>query len=111
MTAATHPDHSSLAQALRDRIVNGSGESDRALRRAAAERAAGGPPMPEPYDALARQIGDASERVTDAQVASVRDAAGSDKAAFEIIAAAAVGAGLLRWQRAVDALGETPSTP
>lgn len=109
MTVPTHADHDALAKALRDRIENGPAQSDRALRRAAAERAAGGPPMSDPYDALARQIGEASERVTDAQVASVRDAAGSDRAAFEIIAAAAVGAGLMRWQQAVKSLGEAPS--
>jgi hypothetical protein len=42
------------------------------------------------------QSGEAAWRVTDAQVASVRAAAGSEKAAFELIAAAATGAGLLR---------------
>jgi hypothetical protein len=33
-------------------------------------------------------------------------AAGSEKAAFEIILAAAVGAGLVRWQRATAVLDE-----
>ena len=55
--------------------------------------------MEAPYDDLARQIGEAAWRVTDAQVASVLAAAGSEKATFEVIAAAATGAGLPRWQR------------
>lgn len=69
-------------------------------------RAAGGPAIEAPYDALAKQIGDAAYRVTDAQVASVLAAVGSEKAAFEIIAAAAVGAGLQRWDIGAKVLGE-----
>jgi len=111
MTTQTHADHDALAKALRDRVLGGPGQSDDALRQAAAERSAGGPTMAEPYDALAREIGEASYRVTDAQVASVLQAAGSEKAAFEIIAAAAVGAGLLRWQQAVKALNEAKDAP
>ena len=63
------------------------------------------------YDDLARQIGEAAWRVTDAQVASILAAAGSEKASFELIAAAATGAGLLRWQRAIKALEETSDAP
>jgi hypothetical protein len=62
--------------------------------------------MEAPYDDLARQIGEAAWRITDAQVASVLAAAGSEKAAFELIATAATAAGLLRWQRAIKALEE-----
>jgi hypothetical protein len=80
--------------------------TDADLRRAAVNRAAGGPPLPAPYDDLVRTIGDASYRVTDAQVATVRSAAGSDKAAFEIVMAAAVGAGLMRWDKALKTLDE-----
>lgn len=67
--------------------------------------------MEAPYDDLARQIGEAAWRVTNAQVASVLAAAGSEKAAFELIAAAATGAGLLRWQRATKALEEMSDAP
>jgi len=111
MTTQTHADHDALAKALRDRVLDRPGESDRALRQAAAQRSASGPAMAEPYDVLVREIGEASYRVTDAQVASVLQAAGSEKAAFEIIAAAAVGAGLLRWQQAVKALNEAKNAP
>jgi hypothetical protein len=67
--------------------------------------------MEAPYDDLARQIGEAAWRGTNAQVACVLAAAGSEKAAFELIAAAATGAGLLRWQRAIKALEETSDAP
>lgn len=107
MTAHVRANHHALAEALRDRVVDGPGESDRAIRRAAAERSAGGgPAMANPYDALAHQIDEASHRVTDAQVASVLRAAGSEKAAFEIVVAAATGAGLLRWRQATKILNE-----
>jgi hypothetical protein len=104
-------DHHSLAEALRRRVLEGPGETDAALRRRVAARAAGGPPIEAPYDDLARQIGEAAWRTTDAQVASVLAAAGSEKAAFELIATAAVAAGLLRWQRAVKALEEAGDAP
>ncbi|HSC30592.1 MAG TPA: hypothetical protein VLD17_02625 [Gemmatimonadaceae bacterium] len=71
-----------------------------------AARAAGGPPTEPPYDELARQIGAAAHRTTDAQVATVRTALGSEKAAFEVTLAAAAGAGLLRWRLAMQALAE-----
>lgn len=99
-------DHSSLADALKRKVLEGSGETDTDLRRGVAARAAGGPPIDPPYDDLARQIGEAAYRTTDAQVAGVVAAAGTEKAAFEIIACAAMGAGLLRWQRAIDVLKE-----
>jgi hypothetical protein len=111
MTEQTHTEHAALAKILRDRVIDGPGLSDRALRRAAAERSAGGKAMAEPYDALARQIGEAAYRVTDAQVTSVLHAAGSEKAAFEIVAASAVGAALLRWQQAIEALSEAQNAP
>jgi len=111
MTTSAPADHDALAQALRDRVLDGPGESDRALRQAAAERAAGGLAMEDPYDALAQAIGTASYPVTDAQVARVVEAAGGEKAAFEIIAAAAVGAGLQRWRQAVKALTEASDAP
>jgi hypothetical protein len=39
-------------------------------------------------------------------VASVLAAAGSEKGAFEVIATAAMGAGLLRWHQAIKVLEE-----
>jgi hypothetical protein len=71
----------------------------------------GGPPAQPPYDALARQIGEAAYRTTDAQVANVLKATGSEKAAFEVVLAAAVSAGLLRWKHAIKALDEAAHAP
>jgi hypothetical protein len=99
-------DHGVLAEALRRRILEGPGESDPAQRRAVAASAAGGAPAPLPYDALAKRIGEAARRTTDAEVAGVVSAEGSEKAEVELIVAAAVGAGLLRWERACRTLEE-----
>ena len=104
-------DHRSFAETLRRRVLDGPGESDPALRQRVATRAAGGPPIEAPYDDLARQIGEAACRTTDTQVANVVTAAGSEKAAFELIATAATGAGLLRWQQAIRALEEIRDAP
>jgi hypothetical protein len=99
MKISIRSDHRALAETLRRRVLEGPGETPAELRQASAERAAGGPVAEAPYDELARQIGEAADRVTDAQVSSVLTATGSEKATFEIIAAAALGAGLLRWSR------------
>ena len=102
----TPPDHRALAEALRRRVLDGPGETGPQARQAAAARAAGGPAGPAAYDAVARQIGESAARVTDEQVAGVVRAMGGEKAAFEIIAAAALGAGLLRWRQGIKALDE-----
>jgi hypothetical protein len=100
------PDHRRLAEALRRHVLEHRSETDCALRQAAAARAAGGPPTDSPYDSLAYQIGVAAHRVTDEQVARVVEVIGGQRAAFELIIAAAVGAGLCRWQAGLRALAE-----
>src|SRR5262245_2142092 len=109
--ATKRADHAALAEALRRRVLEGSGETSPVLRQTAAASATGGPPAPSPYDELARQIGEAAYRTTDEQVAKVLRAAGTEKAVFEIIFAAAVGAGLFRWRRAIEALDEATNAP
>ena len=104
MTGAS--EHQRLVQVLRHAALEAPALTEPRLRRGAAERATGGPAIDAPYDALAKQIGEAAYRVTDAQVAEALKAAGSEKAAFEIIAAAAVGAGLQRWELGTKALLE-----
>jgi uncharacterized peroxidase-related enzyme len=104
--APARSDHRALAETVRWRVLEGSGETAAALRCGMAERAAGGPPLEVPYDDLARQIGQAAYKVTDEQVASVLEAAGSQRAAFELIVASALGAGLHRWGRGLEALEE-----
>ena len=106
MKTSNRADHRALAEALRCRVLEGPGKTSPAVRQAAAERAAGGPAAEAPYDDLARHIGESAHLVTDAQVASVLASTGSEKAAFEVIAAAAVGAGLLRWRQGIKVLDE-----
>jgi hypothetical protein len=98
------PDHQGLADALRRRVLEESAETSPALRQAVAASAAGGPAAPLDYEPVARRIGESPCRVTDPLVASTVAAVGSEKAAFELIIAAAVGAGLLRWEKAVKAM-------
>jgi hypothetical protein len=102
----SRPDHRALAEALRRRVLDGPGVSDQVTRKAAAERASGGQAIAASYDDLVRQIGQSSHRVTSAQVEQLVREVGSEKAAFEIIAAAAMGAGLLRWRAAIKVLDE-----
>jgi hypothetical protein len=111
MTTSIRPDHRALAEALRRRVLEGAGVTLAELRQASAQRAAGGPAVKAPFDDLARQIGEAACRVTDAQVSSVLTATGSQKATFEIIAAAALGAGLSRWEQAMNVLDEVTDAP
>lgn len=99
-----HPDHRVLADAIRQRVLFGPGKTDASLRQAMAERATGGPPLSAPYDELARQIGEAAYKVTDEQVAKVVEQTGSEKAAFELLMAAILGAGLHRFWRGLDVL-------
>jgi uncharacterized peroxidase-related enzyme len=102
-----HPDHRALAEALRKRVLEGPGITDISLRQAMARRASGGPAVEEPaYDDLAQQIGKAAYKVTDEQVKKLVQKTGSEKAAFELIVAAAVGAGLYRWQQGLGVLKE-----
>ena len=100
-----------LAAALRLRVLEGPGKSPTKVRQAAAQVAAGGPSTRDPHDQLARQIGESAHLVTDGQVANVLAVAGSEKATFEVIIAAAVGAGLLRWQQGIRALEEATGAP
>jgi uncharacterized peroxidase-related enzyme len=104
--APARPNHRELAEAVRRRTLEGPGETDAHLRQAMAERAAGGPAVEASYDDLARQIGEAAYKVTDEQVANVVKQAGSERAAYELIVASALGAGLHRWRRGINMLEE-----
>jgi hypothetical protein len=111
MSTATDNSHRHRAEALHKAVGSDTGVTEAALRTAVAARAAGGPPIAEPYDDLARQIGEASYQVTDAEVHAVRDATGSDKAAFEIVMSACIGAGLARWDAAARVIAEATDAP
>lgn len=106
MKPFTQPDHHAHAEALRRKVLEGPGLTSPTVRQTAAASAAGRSVVSTQAESgdLARQIGEAAALVTDAQVDRVLAALGSEKATFEIIMAAAVGAGLLRWQEGVRAL-------
>jgi hypothetical protein len=101
-----HPNHRAMADAVRQRTLEGPGETDAALRQAMAARAAGSPDLAAPYDDVARHIGEAAYKVTDEHVANVVKRAGSERAAYELIVASALGAGLHRWRRGLKVLDE-----
>jgi uncharacterized peroxidase-related enzyme len=101
-----HPNHRAMADAVRQRTLEGPGETDAALRQAMAARAADGLALDAPYDDLARHIGEAAYKITDAHVATVVKQAGSERAAYELIVATALGAGLHRWRRGINMLDE-----
>ena len=103
--------HRALAAALRQRVLEGPGKTPTQVRQAAAQVASGGPSTRDPHDELARQIGESAHLVTDGQVATLLAVAGSEQATFEVIIAAAVGAGLLRWQQGMRALEEATGAP
>jgi hypothetical protein len=111
LKTANRAEHAALADALRRRVLEGTGETSPVLRQTVAASATGGLPAPPPYDELARQIGEAAYRTADEQVANVLRATGTEKAAFEVIFAAAVGAGLFRWRRAIEVLDEATNAP
>ncbi|MBE8519216.1 hypothetical protein ILP97_17120 [Amycolatopsis sp. H6(2020)] len=111
MSTGTDDSHRHRAETLRAAMAGYTAITEAALRTGVAARAAGGPPVAEPYDDLARQIGDAFYRVTDAEVDAVRAATGSDKAAFEIVMSACVGAGLARWDAAARVIAEATDAP
>lgn len=98
------PNHRAMAEALRKRVLEGPGKTDVTLRQAIAMRATGGPPLEAPYDELAWLIGNASYKVTDELVRAVVTKSESEKAAFELIVAAAVSAGLYRWDKGLSVL-------
>lgn len=100
------------AKALHAVATGASGITAESLRTAIVNRAAGGAPLAAPYDALVQQVASAASRVTDAQVAAVHAVAGSDKATFEVVLCASIGAGLARWDaaaRAIEAAGDAPA--
>lgn len=103
---AAEMDHAVLAEQLRRRVAESGVLAEpvrsAALRAGAGEEVAGD----EPHVVLARTIGEASYRVTDEMVADVRTETGSDKAAFEVVMSAGIGAALRRWDAALAAIAE-----
>lgn len=98
------PNHNLMAETLRQRIFEGPGVTSSALRKAIGKRAIGETPIEEPYNEIAFQVGEASYKVEDEKVSNLIKKVGSDKAAFELIVAAAVSAGLYRWDKGTKIL-------
>jgi uncharacterized peroxidase-related enzyme len=105
-----HPDHRAMAEAVRHAVLKEPGVTDSTLRQAMARRGAGEKALlDEPYDSLAKQIGVAAYQVTDEQVAAVVKHSGSEKAAYELMVAASVGAGFYRWDKALHVFDQAKS--
>lgn len=103
---AVDESHEVFAGRLRSRVGD-SGTVSAAIREGAFALGAGREAeLPSPIGDLARTVGSASFRVTDAMVADVREAVGSEVAAFEVILSASVGAGLVRWGAASSVIEE-----
>jgi hypothetical protein len=91
--------------ALRDRVLSsvldGPGESDAAIRRAAAE----GTGVPDDLAALVEKIHRHAYKVTDEDLAALQAKYGDDRL-FEIVVSAAVGASRQRLNAGLRALEE-----
>lgn len=83
--------HAVVRDRALERVLRGPGESDAALRQAAAE----GRGLPADLQALVEKIHRHAYKVTDEDIARVQASLGDDRA-FEVIVSAAMGAS---WQR------------
>lgn len=100
--------------AVRSRTLQGGGTTSQTVRQAAADHASRPPELgllgvgstsvrvdpaiPEAARAYVDKVAHAAPRVTDADVAAMREAGLSDDAIFELTAATALGAGLVRYE-------------
>ena len=99
---AVSPDpHASLRDRVLQSVLQGAGESDPALRAAAAD--SGG--VPADLSALVDKIHRHAYKVTDDDIARVRERYGDDQM-FEIIVSAALGASRRRLLAGLEALDQ-----
>lgn len=87
--------HERLVADLRQSVLDSPAATDQAIRRSAAA----GDPLPEPWNAYAALVRDASYQVTDADIDKLQAAGHTEDEIFEITVAAATGAAL----RSLDA--------
>jgi len=101
------------ADLLKAAVLGPAGRSDPRLRRAVLDRAASlagrdAPPladeMPETLSPLVEKIVRHAYRVTDEDVAAARAAGHGEDELFDVIVAAALGAGLVRRERGLAAI-------
>ena len=105
--------HMDLVQRLKDCVLRGRGVTSPTLRQAAAVRAAevaglppGEPPGEIPADLrrYVETIGRHAYRITESDIAALRQAGWSEDEIFEVSISAAVGAGMSRLERGLAAL-------
>ena len=94
--------HAALRDQVLDQVLSGPGESDSALRRAAADNRG----LPDDLRSLIDKVHAHAYKVTDADVAKAQAAYGDDKL-FEIIVSAALGASRKRLLAGLNALAST----
>jgi hypothetical protein len=92
--------HADLVTAVRRSVFDGPAHTDPAFRRAAAD----GRPLPDPWGAYAAKVRDHSYRVSDADVAALKETGCTEDEIFEITVAAAMGAALHRLDAGLAAL-------
>ena len=98
--------HATLRDQVLKRVLDGVGETDKALRNAAANRK-GLPPELQP---LIDKIHDHAYKVTDEDLAQLQKKYTDDQL-FEIIVSAALGASRQRLEAGLDALEKTKDEP
>ena len=96
-----HDPHAKLRDEVLHRVLDGPGESDPVVRRAAAENSG----VPSELQTLVDKIHRHAYKVTDDDVASLQAKYGDDKM-FEIIVSAALGASRQRLMAGLAALEE-----
>ena len=98
--AVTDP-HASLRDRVLNRVLLGAGETDTAVRQAAA----GGKQVPADLQSLVDKIHRHAYKVTDEDIGAAQAKQGDDKM-FEIVVSAALGAANQRLQAGLRALNE-----
>ena len=93
--------YASLRDRVLDGVLYGPGESDPAIRQAAAE----GRGVPADLQALVEKIHSHAYKVTDQEIAQLQAKYGDDRL-FEIVVSAALGASRERLLDGLNALGE-----
>jgi len=101
VTVSVEDPHAELRDAALRRVLEGKGESDAALRQAAADDAG----VPAELRALVEKIHRHAYKVTDEEIAQLQAKYGDD-AMFELIVSAALGASRNRLAAGLRALEE-----
>jgi hypothetical protein len=100
-----HDRHAVLRDQVFEQVLTGPGETDPALRRAAAERSG----VPSELASLVDKIHAHAYKVTDADIQRLQ-AAYSDDKLFEVIVSASLGASRKRLAAGLRALAEAEGT-